>query len=79
MQPSSSSDHDRPQPFLRRVDRMLGEINALLVALAIGLAALDLTCFVMMSTLSALHAQPQWMQTIAQPVGNVAPPGEIAR
>ena len=57
---------------------MLGEINALLVALAIGLAALDLTCFVMFNTLSALHNAPQWVHTTGQIGANLPPPpGEL--
>jgi hypothetical protein len=32
--------------FLRRLNHMLGEINVLLMAVAVGLAVLDFTCFV---------------------------------
>ena len=79
MQPSSSH-HNAPQPFIRRVDRMLGEINALLVALAIGLAALDLTCFVALNTVTAIEHAPHWVQPVDQTRGNFqAPSGEIAR
>ena len=43
----------RPSPsggpraqFLRRLNHILGEINVLLTAVAVGLAVLDFTCFV---------------------------------
>ena len=42
-QPSPFGD-PRAQ-FLRRLNRMLGEINVLLTAVAVGLAVLDFTCF----------------------------------
>jgi hypothetical protein len=53
--PSGLKVNAMPQPppfgdpraqFLRRLDRMLGEINVLLTAVAVGLAVLDFTCFV---------------------------------
>jgi len=61
----------------QRLDRALGEINVLLVALAIGLAVLDATCFVAFTTiaeirrangssqqvrLSVPQSRPQWLQ-----------------
>jgi len=41
------SNHPRatPRNLLRRLDRVFGEINPILLALAIGLAVLDATCF----------------------------------
>ena len=41
------SNHPRatPRTRLRRLDRGFGEINPILLALAIGLAVLDATCF----------------------------------
>jgi hypothetical protein len=43
-----SDNHPRPQ-HIRRLDRVLGEINASLVAVAIGLVVLDATCFAALS------------------------------
>jgi hypothetical protein len=80
MQSPSSSDRNPPQPFIRRVDRMLGEINALLVALAIGLAVLDATCFVLLKTATALEEAPQSVQTVDQTHATIQPPpGELGR
>jgi hypothetical protein len=46
MKPQSSSQGSPGTGAIRRLDRVLGEINIVLLALAIGLAALDATCFV---------------------------------
>jgi hypothetical protein len=46
MPPLSSSNEKSARPLMRRLDRAFGEINVVLLALAIGLAALDFTCFV---------------------------------
>jgi len=61
----------------RRLDRALGEINVVLVALTIGLAVLDATCFVAFTAiaeirrangssqqvqLSVSQAWPEWLQ-----------------
>lgn len=35
----------KPEYLPHRLDRIFGEINAVLIALAIGLAALDFACF----------------------------------
>src|SRR6266567_3280464 len=43
------SDNHPPPQLIRRLDRVLGEINAFLVAVAIGLAVLDATCFAALS------------------------------
>ena len=40
----SPRDHT-PRQLLRRLDRVFREINPILLALAIGLAVLDATCF----------------------------------
>ena len=45
-QPSLRSDHT-PTQLLRRLDRVFREINPILLALAIGVAVLDVTCFSM--------------------------------
>lgn len=46
MQPPMFTDGKSYSSWKRRLDRALGEINVVLVALAIGLAVLDITCFV---------------------------------
>jgi len=46
MQPPTFTDGKPYSSWKRRLDRVLGEINVVLVALAIGLAVLDITCFV---------------------------------
>ena len=43
-QPPPRSDHT-PKRLSRRLDRVFGEINPILLAVAIGLAVLDATCF----------------------------------
>ena len=43
-QPPPRSDHT-PKRLSRRLDRVFGEINPILLAMAIGLAVLDATCF----------------------------------
>jgi hypothetical protein len=43
----SSPDQNPPAKALwRRLDRVAGEMNALLLLLALGLASLDLSCFI---------------------------------
>ena len=72
-QPSPLGD-PRAQ-FLRRLNRMLGEINVLLTAVAVGLAVLDFTCFLALR-LSAEIARSQFgarppeqvMPSVSQPV-----------
>ena len=44
MQPPSFTDKGSYSSWKRRLDRALGEINVALVAVAIGLAVLDVTC-----------------------------------
>jgi len=39
-------DNRSAQALVLRLDRVFGEMNAFLLAVAIGLAALDATCFV---------------------------------
>jgi hypothetical protein len=39
----SSRDRDARKEWLKRLDRIAGELNVLLVVVAIGLATLDLT------------------------------------
>ena len=72
-QPSPLGD-PRAQ-FLRRLDRMLGEINVLLTAVVVGLAVLDFTCFLALKVSaeiarSQFGAKPseQVMRSVNQPV-----------
>ena len=51
--------HDKPAkrvPFMRRLDRVAGEINPLLVVFMIGLGILDLTCYVGLEISRNQHA-----------------------
>ena len=66
-QPSPRGD-PRAQ-FLRRLDRMLGEINVLLTAVVVGLAVLDFTCFLALKV-SAEIARAQFG---ARPLEQVTP------
>ena len=50
MQRQSRSDDHPPPHSPHRLNRMFGEINAFLLALAIGLAVLDFTCFALLKT-----------------------------
>ena len=54
MQQSSPSNHHAPKPLLRRLDRVFGEMNAVLLAIGIGLATLDATCYLALSLRDAL-------------------------
>ena len=72
-QPSPFGD-PRAQ-FLRRLNRMLGEINVLLTAVAVGLAVLDFTSFLALRVSaeiarSQFGARPleQVMPSVSQPV-----------
>ena len=58
---------------------MLGEINVLLTAVAIGLAVLDFTCFVALRLSAeigrlqfAVRPAEQVMPSVSQPVGTMA-------
>ncbi len=58
MQRPTPTDDSSPQPFLQRLNRAIGEINAFLVAIAIGLATLDFTCFVLLRVINEMMRQP---------------------
>lgn len=45
MQQLSPMQHGSSTLLLRRLNRVFGEVNIVLVAIAIGLAVLDFTCF----------------------------------
>jgi hypothetical protein len=71
MQQPPSRDEQTIGQLMDWLDRLFGDINAFLIALAIGLAVLDFTCF------TALHAvtvvQVSATSETAQTAG-VAPP-----
>lgn len=46
MPPPPSIDRHSQEPLLRRLDQICSNLNAVLLAIALGLAALDLTVFV---------------------------------
>jgi len=60
---------------MRRLNRVLGEINVLLLAVAIGLAVLDATCFVAISASTEI-ARVQHSLISAEP--SRPPSGPIA-
>jgi hypothetical protein len=55
-QPSASKD--QPRSFRHRLDRVVGELNVILTALAIGLATLDVTFFVVLRLVDQLGRLP---------------------
>jgi hypothetical protein len=65
--------------FLRRLNRILGELNVLLTAVAVGLAVLDFTCFVALRLSAeigrsqfAVRPAEQVMPSVSQSVGAMA-------
>ena len=54
MQLLSSPGQGSPLHLLRRLNRVFGELNVVLLAVAIGLAVLDFTCFVSLNTSAAI-------------------------
>lgn len=83
MQHRSLPDENFLVDWMRRLNRALGEINVFLVALAIGLAVLDATCFVTLTITAAIReenlsqrngqpsisqAWPEWFQLPSTPV-----------
>jgi len=68
-QPSPSGD-PRAQ-FLRWLNRMLGEINVLLTAVAIGLAVLDFTCFVALRVSAEIGRSQFGVRSVSQPVATM--------
>ena len=69
MQPPMFTDGKSYSSWKRRLDRALGEINVVLVALAIGLAVLDITCFVAFTATAEIrraHGSSQQAQLSVQ-------------
>lgn len=63
MQPFPHHEDRSPKPFVERLDRACAEINAFLLALAIGLAVLDIACFTAISSIAAIKPLLQTAQT----------------
>ncbi len=77
MRQVSRSDQPPHSPFLHRLDRIFGEINAVLVAVVIGLGVLDFTCFVALRALATTEAtRAQWVTQ--SPVPAPAAPVPVA-
>jgi len=68
MQPPSFTNKGSYSSWSRRLDRTLGEINVVLMALAIGLAVLDATCLVAFTATTEIrraHGTSQQVQLSA--------------
>ena len=59
MQKPLFSNDAKPQPLLRRLDRAFGELNVFLLAVALGLGALDFVCFVTLRLVDTLAQLPK--------------------
>ena len=55
----SHSDPSSAPSLRRRIDGVLGHLNAALLAIAIGLALLDFTCFLGMMSLTEIRRAEQ--------------------
>lgn len=71
-QPSPFGD-PRAQ-FLRRLNRMLGELNVLLTAVAVGLAVLDFTCFLALRVSAEIGRSQFWARPPEQVMPSVSQP-----
>lgn len=70
MQDPSPKENGRRSGFIARIERAAGDMNAFLFMLAIGLAALDLSCFWAMKLRDALPAvQPAAATAPVAPLG----------
>ncbi|HEV2336594.1 MAG TPA: hypothetical protein VGS13_13915 [Stellaceae bacterium] len=63
MQPFPHHKDRSEKPFAERLDRAFADINAFLLALAIGLAVLDIACFTAISSIVAIKPLLQTTQT----------------
>lgn len=59
-------DHSR-QTFVRKLDSVVGNLNVLLIALAIGLAVLDATIFVGLTISRELPRHRELLGSAAEP------------
>jgi hypothetical protein len=69
MRRSSRYRHPSPLQLLRRFDRIAGQINPYLVAVAIGLAIIDLVCLVLLAP---------YLGVTRHPPGDAACPAGVA-
>ena len=72
MQQQWPSDDHPPRRLAQRLNRMLGEINVFLLAVAIGLAVLDFTGFVALGA-STEMARAQQSMILVMPAPSAAP------
>jgi hypothetical protein len=73
MQHPSLRDESSYRSWKRRLDRALGEINVVLVALAIGLAVLDITCFVAFIGTGEIRRAHTSIQQVQPPLSHAWP------
>jgi len=66
----SPRNHDARKEWLRRLDRIAGDLNVLLVCIALGLAALDAT---MLFSQKLIDSLPQVTRVVDAPAGPSAP------
>ena len=57
--------------FLRRLNRILGELNVLLTAVAVGLAVLDFTCFVALRVSAEIGRSQFGVRSVSQLVATM--------
>lgn len=67
----SPRNHDTRKEWLRRLDRIAGELNVLLVCIALGLAALDAT---MLFSQKLIDSLPQVTRVVDAPATPAAAP-----
>ncbi len=69
MQHRPMPEEQAPRTLMQRLDRLAGDMNAFLLIFAIGLAILDLTCFV---AIEATNNMPQQMasSTVQHPIAD---------
>ena len=60
--------------FLRRLNRILGEINVLLTAVVVGLAVLDFTCFVALRVSAEIGRSQFGVRPAEQVIPSVSQP-----
>ncbi|MBV8118597.1 MAG: hypothetical protein JO081_01505 [Alphaproteobacteria bacterium] len=77
MQRLSQPDDHSPRQSIGRLNRLFGELNASLLAIAIGLAALDFTCFAVLRISTELTRASSAGQTTSPrlfvPAGDIVP------
>jgi hypothetical protein len=63
MQPFPHRENGSSKPLAHRLDRAFAEINAFLLALAIGLAMLDIACFTATRSIDVIKPLLRMTQT----------------